>query len=383
MSEPANDPPLVTRSPEATEAPAPTPRKPRPGFWEAVAWCLVFLAGQICGALVALVAVFAAYAFAAPNPGQFLDEQLNGFARALDPKAEGERPPVPFAFGQAIAWAMLAAQFASLGLIALVLPRRIGPDWKRQIGVRRPAGLHVLLLLLIVPGFLIISGVIQELFLHATGIQPPPAMKALNGIFGAFPWPLTVLAVALGPGVVEEFWCRGFLGRGLSARYGLAAGVLLTSALFAAMHVDPSQLFVITVMGAYLHFVYIVTRCIWMSVLLHAMNNGVSVLLVLTLKPEQLDADKQVPLVVSLVALSVMIFGSVCLWTSRAELQPAPGVNDEDREGEGWKPEYPGVSAPPPGAKVRLGYRVVSPVALIFTVISFGLLIYLGCRYLV
>ena len=119
-------------------------------------------------------------------------------------------------------------------------------------------------------------------------------MKALNSVFGAFPWPLTVLAVAIGPGVVEEFWCRGFLGRGLSARYGLVTGVLLTSILFALMHVDPSLLLPIALMGAYLHFVYFVTRSIWAPILLHAMNNGVSILLALTLKPEQMDQDKHV-----------------------------------------------------------------------------------------
>ena len=124
MVDPANDPPLVTRPPETVaEAPAPTPRLPWPGIWEAVLWCFVFVAGQICGAILAVVVVFAAYAFAAPNPGQFLDEQLNGFTKALDPNAQGERPQVPSAFGQAIAWGMLAAQFTSLALIALVLPR--------------------------------------------------------------------------------------------------------------------------------------------------------------------------------------------------------------------------------------------------------------------
>jgi membrane protease YdiL (CAAX protease family) len=380
MTNPANDPPLVTRPPEQPAAPT-VPlarRRPRPGFWEATVWCVVFLAGQMCGALVAVLVVVAAYALAAPNSGQFINDQLDGFAKAVDPKAEGERPSMPFAFGQALAWGMLAAQFVSLGLIALVLPRRVGPDWKRQLGVRQPAGLHIMLVFLVVPGFLVISGVIQEAFLWASGIRPPPAMKALNGIFGAFPWPLTVLAVAIGPGVVEEFWCRGFLGRGLSARYGVVAGVVLTSSLFALMHVDPSQLLVIALMGAYLHFVYLATRSIWAPILLHAMNNGVSILLALTLKPEQMDQDKHVPLVVSVAALALMIFGSVALWTSRAELQP-----DTTSASPDWKPEYPGVSVPPPEANVRLGYAIVSPVALLFTLVSFALLVYLGYRYLI
>jgi hypothetical protein len=52
-------------------------------------------------------------------------------------------------------------------------------------------------------------------------------------------------------------------------------------------------------------------------------------------------------------------------------------------EDSGWKPEYPGISAPPAEAKMRLGYAAVSPVAVIFTVVSFGLLFYLGYRFLI
>jgi hypothetical protein len=93
---------------------------------------------------------------------------------------------VPVAFGQALAWAMLAAQFATLGLIALVLPRRIGPDWKRQIGLRCPHGLHLVLVLLVAPGFKIVAEVVQKLFLQATGLEPP-AVKELLEVFGRFP----------------------------------------------------------------------------------------------------------------------------------------------------------------------------------------------------
>jgi uncharacterized protein len=382
MSETNNDPPLVTRPPEPLAEAPPAPRKPRPGFWEAGAWCLVFVAAQMCAMLATLCVVFAAYAFAAPQPGKFMDEQLDGFSKAVDPKFQGERPPLPFEFGQAIAYGMLVAQFASLGLIALVLPRRIGPDWKRQLGFRVPLPMHTLIVILVVPGFMIMSGVIQEAFLWATGIRQPPAMKSLNGVFGKFPWPLTVLAVAIGPGVVEELWCRGFLGRGLSARYGLVAGVLITSVFFALMHIDPSQLLVIALMGVYLHVVYVATRSIWAPILLHAMNNGVSVLLVLALKPEQMDQDKNVPIVVTLAALSLMIFGTVALWTGRAELLPIRG-EQAGWEETGWKPEYPGVSEPPPEANVRLGYAIMSPVALIFTFASFAAVMYLGYRYLI
>jgi membrane protease YdiL (CAAX protease family) len=380
MSEPANDPPLVTRPPEPPAAPAvapAAPKRPRPGFWEAALWCGVFVGLQLCTMLAVVVVVFCAYAFASPQPGAFFDQQTDGFIKAVDPNFQGERPPLPFEFGQAIAYGMLAAQFTSLGLIALVLPRRVGPEWKRQLGFRTPAGLHVLLVVLLVPGFMIVSGVVQEAFLWATGIRPPAAMKSLNGVFGRFPLPLTVLAVSIGPGVVEELWCRAFLGRGLSARYGLLWGVALTSAFFALMHIDPSQLLVIALMGAYLHFVYVATRSIWTPILLHALNNGVSILLVLALKPEQMDQDKNVPIVVTLAAVSLMIFATVALWTGRAAVFPGTGGSTA------WTPEYPGVSAPPPDADARLGYEAVSPVAVMFTALSFAAVMWLGYKYLI
>jgi uncharacterized protein len=382
MSEPANDPPLVLRPEQAAEAPpAPAPKRPRPGFWEAVLWCLVFMAGQMCGAFATVCVVFAAYAINAPNPTQFAFDQLDQFQKAADPKGQGERPVMPFEFGQALAYGMLAAQIVSLGIIALVLPRRIGPNWKRQIGVRRPAGLHVLIVLMLVPGFMLTADAIQTTFLWATDMKPPTVTKALNGVFSKFPWPLTVLAVALGPGVVEELWCRGFLGRGLSARYGLVTGVLLTSFLFALMHLDPTQLLVFTLMGAYLHFVYIATRSIWIPILLHAMNNGIAVLLVLVLPPEKFD--QPTPIIVPLVSLAVMIFGSVALWTSRVTLQPVLTKDDAWWESDGWRPEYPGVSAPPEGANVRLEHELLSPVAMLFTIVSFGVLLFLGYKYVI
>jgi membrane protease YdiL (CAAX protease family) len=338
--------------------------------------------------------VFAAHVFAAPNPQQFFDEQLDGLNKAMGPQAPGEksdkeadpknqrqRPEMPTAFGQALAWGMLVAQFVSLGLILVVFPRRIGRDWKRQLGVRTPYGLHVVLVLLIVPGFMIGADAIQWFFQWATGLEPPSTAKALNGVVGTCPWPLTALAVALGPGVVEELWCRGFLGRGLVARYGLVLGVLTTAVLFAAMHADPSQLLVIACMGAYLHFVYLASRCLWMPILLHASNNALAIFLGPLLKPSKYE------FVVRIAALAVLIFGSVALWTSRAELRPISGTDStwwDDTEWDGdWKPEYPGISAPPPGADVRIGYEVVSPAALIFAIVSFGVLVYLGYRYLI
>ena len=373
MSEPANDPPLVIQLPAA---PAPAARRPHPGLLEAVLWCLLFIAGQLFALAVAMCVVLTAYALAAPNADQFMTDQLNGLGKATDADAKAdERPGLPFAIGQSFAWGMLAAQFVSLAMILIVVPRRIGPGWKRQLGVRRPAGLHVFLVVLIVPGFMIMADAAQVAIARLTGLKSPAAMESLQGIFHSFPWPLTLLAVSLGPAVVEEFWCRGFLGRGLCARYGIIAGVLLTSLLFGLLHMAPSHVIITALMGLYLHFVYLATRCIWMPILLHALNNGIAIFATLTGMIVQFDADPQgLTKVTYLASFALLLFGSIALWTGRA------AVESSSQDGISWKPEYPGISAPPAGANAKLAHADLSPAAVMFALASFAALVYLLSR---
>lgn len=377
---PANAaPPLVTRV-EVPPPPAPVPRKPHPGFWAAVLWCLFFLAVQLGSAIAVIVLFMGVAAARSDDAGKFLTEQLDGFVKAAAKTGPTDPPrkQMPTVVAQSLAYGMLGAQVASVGAILLVVPRVIGRGWKRQIGVRVPAGLHVFLAVLVVLAFMILSEGIQELFLRLTGITRPAANEALNGTFATVPLVVTLLAVAVGPGVVEEFWCRGFLGRGLCARYGVRWGVLATSALFGLLHMDPSLVFITGLMGAYLHFVFLASRSIWVPVVLHLLNNGLTILALLN--PTLLAAgkafqdDKQgYRGVIDIAALGLIVFASVALWTSRARLSAAPP--------SGWEPEYPGISAAPPDANRPIEYGEVSPAAMVLALGSFGVLAYLLSQY--
>lgn len=374
-------PPLVSRVEPPVEVHR-LPAKPRPGFLEAVLWCLAFLGTQILAALFTTGAVLTVFAIQSGNAGQFITDQLNGLGHATTlSEPEGGRPAVPTGIGQSLAYGMLAAQVAALVLIVAVVPWRIGPGWQRQIGVRRPAAMHLLLVLLLVPGFMILSGGAQELIAAVTGVRQPPANKALNGTFRQVPWFVTFLAVALGPGFVEEVWCRGFLGRGLCARYGLIAGVGLTSALFGLLHVDPAYAVVTACMGAYLHFVFLATRSIWVPIFLHVVNNGLAILISLTqVGPAELDAEaKQLQPIYYLVSFSLILFASVGLWTSRVAIHSGTGGVDDWWNAPGWRPEYPGISTPPPGAvpELVLAHARISPAAVMLTFASLAALLYL------
>src|SRR5262249_14128621 len=150
---------------------------------------------------------------------------------------------------------------------------------------------------------------------------------------------------------------------------GLVAGVALTSLLFAGMHMDPSQLIVIALMGAYLHFVYLASRSIWVPILLHTLNNGIAILVALNAGPAALDVESQgVPAILYLGSFSLVLFASIALWTSRAVVRP---VQEPGARGQETGQKEGAMSSLTPE------YERVSPVAALFTLASFGVLAYL------
>jgi membrane protease YdiL (CAAX protease family) len=360
MNDANKEPPLVVR----IEPSVAMVHRPRPGLGEAIVWCLIFVMTQVVAAAIGTTLVMGLLALRTDEPGQFLEDQLQGFSEATRSDSETAQHPVPKEFGYALAWGILTAQLAALGLVMLVLPRRIGPTWKRQLGVRRPALGHLLLVVLMAPGFMVAADGIHAAFLGLTGLQPQSLSRIIHSLFGSFPWPLTLLAVAIGPGVVEELWCRGFVGRGLCARYGMVTGVILTSVLFALMHADLIQLLIFTLMGAYLHGVYLATRSIWPPVVLHACNNGLGVLLELNIPPPTLAAFP--PLLGYLLAFAVVGFGSWALWQSRTRIVSSSS----------WQPEYPGISIPPPQMGTTIPFTMFNRLAGVGLLVAWAGLMY-------
>ncbi len=63
-----------------------------------------------------------------------------------------------------------------------------------------------------------------------------------------------IVAFAVAPALGEELVFRGVIGRGLIARWGLPAGVLITSVMFAAIHVHPAHVVGVIPVGIAMHF---------------------------------------------------------------------------------------------------------------------------------
>ena len=101
-----------------------------------------------------------------------------------------------------------------------------------------------------------------------------PAGIAGDGVFIL----LTALALGVWVPFVEEVFFRGFLFAGLTARYGLLAGVVSSAALFALVHFSVATIIPIFVTGVLFALVYHTTGSIWVPMVAHSAQNLIALL---------------------------------------------------------------------------------------------------------
>ena len=120
----------------------------------------------------------------------------------------------------------------------------------------------------------------QNEIIEAIGQMNPVAGTISVIIFGA-----------LFPALGEELLFRGYIGRGLVARWGMGKGVLLTSLLFGAVHIHPLHAVVAAFLGVILHALYLWTRSLIVPMLLHGINNYAAIQIPVSAKHGQSPSD--------------------------------------------------------------------------------------------
>ena len=124
---------------------------------------------------------------------------------------------------------------------------------------------------LLVGGYILI--ILHNLLLSGLGVdtQGEEIVKmfaALNSPFWFF-----IVGAVFAP-FVEEIFFRGFLFQGFRARYGWPAGMVLSSAIFAAAHLDLVALIPTFILGNVLAYVYHRSNSVWPGILLHFLVNA-------------------------------------------------------------------------------------------------------------
>ena len=244
----------------------PRPRKPGMGFWMSVVWCLVYVlitqvVATVVGALIWIVCNL--------SDGDKAFKELLSSLSSADPYSANP------GFWQTI---MATAQIFNVAFGLILLRFMVGQRRRSKIAVRLPRARHVMLILAGFPALLVVSLWIDEGLAQCIHKSKWFDLEAFFKSIEMWPWWIAVLLIAVGPGIGEELFCRGFLGRGLSGRFGLAGGILLTSFFFGAIHVAPQQAIGAGLLGIVLHLSYVTTRSILAPMMMHMLNNGLIVL---------------------------------------------------------------------------------------------------------
>lgn len=119
---------------------------------------------------------------------------------------------------------------------------------------------------------------------------------------------LGILCISvLGP-ILEELLFRGAITKELLRRYSPAKAILFSGLIFGIFHLNPAQIVTACLIGFLLAWLYYKTRSLMACILIHVMNNGLSVYLSLK-HPEMEDAAHPLsdPYVLAWAVVSILL----------------------------------------------------------------------------
>jgi membrane protease YdiL (CAAX protease family) len=152
-----------------------------------------------------------------------------------------------------------------------------------------------------------------------------------------------LVGVALLPGLAEEIALRGFVQRGLHARFGAVAAVTVSSLVFALLHGERVQAAGALLLGLYLGTIVALCGSIRPAVTCHVVNNAVATL----------GTAWPLPWLGPVAALVGVVLGPWALWRTvlraRAAHEAAPAAAGAAHAPLGGSPERPTSGEPPSG----------------------------------
>jgi membrane protease YdiL (CAAX protease family) len=177
--------------------------------------------------------------------------------------------------------ATLAAQ-AFFACTALGVRLLVGPSvLPRGLRLGRPR-LRAFDLVLLVLGVVCASHALS-LVITALELRDTGTLAEIDRVVAATAegpsWVLAFVALGLAPAFGEELLFRGLVQQAAVRRVGAAAAVLISSAAFGLIHVDPVHSPAAFVLGLFLGTAAELGDSVWVAVLCHGVNNALSVAL--------------------------------------------------------------------------------------------------------
>lgn len=121
-----------------------------------------------------------------------------------------------------------------------------------------------------------------------------------TGVYGFL---LSFIATAIVPALVEEFACRGIV-LGLLKKYGEGFAIITSAIVFGIMHGNFDQIPFAVFVGLILGYVYVKTNSIWVCVVIHCVNNAISI--IFTYLQNLIDINAQNILYIIYLTISIL-----------------------------------------------------------------------------
>lgn len=320
-------------------------RVPGPGILESVGWLIGVFILQALGSVIVLVFKIVEKA-SARGPGSSLPdaqnpEKLEQFLQSMMQDSLVELICV----GQVV--------FLVGAILATAL--RLGRSRGRYLPLKGMPLPHAALVgLLMVPLIPFVNSLhwyvtqywnlfVEYVPLLKTITENSSSMEVIGDLASRVSFPALFLLVAVVPAIAEELVFRGVIGRGLVARWGVGRGVLITTILFAVMHLNPAHVIALVPLSICIHLAYVSTRSFWAPMAIHFFNNGFAVLALYFVlnNPEMAEqAGTSEPSMPIYLASGFFVMTlSLLLWNMRVQyVRP---------NGEQWDPGYEGADIPP------------------------------------
>lgn len=180
--------------------------------------------------------------------------------------------------------------------------------------------------------------VLLEYYPHFQSLDTLQAMDMLKSMSADSPLWALLLVIAVAPALGEELIFRGVIGRGLISRWGVTAGILMTSFLFAIAHVHPVHALAVFPMGLVLHYVYYTTRSFWAPLFVHFCNNAWAVLLTTQADSAPQTTGEGLSFSALLTVMLSLVVFLAFLWQTRVHYLKADGSE--------WTPERNSLELP-------------------------------------
>lgn len=185
-------------------------------------------------------------------------------------------------------------------LTAALLCRKEGTSVPRAFRFRKVRPQTILLAVVITIALQPVAGLIANL----TNLIFPDLLDAVEGTLYGGSFLMNLVTVALIPGFCEECFIRGNVLHAYSRTGRLRTAVLLSALLFGLIHQNATQFFYAFVMGIALALLFLTSDSIWPGILVHFLNNGLSVVEMLVKQRHGSDFSNRI------FVFSKMDFGS-------------------------------------------------------------------------